>query len=158
DQSATLVVAASWVQVAPPSLLLKTPPPVVPPPLIWSPVPAYILLESTGLIISVLTTMFAIKSLTGSQETPPLLLFQMPPPAVPSQICPLGANWGWKTIAFTAPPILPGPIHVQLSREMPAPAGRTPLWALRIRAIWARARIRPSAGMTPCSSCSNACQ
>ncbi len=64
DQSAALV-AGNCVQVSPPSVLLKMPAPrnVLPPE--PPPVPAYIVLESPGLIAIALTARFAMKSFAG---------------------------------------------------------------------------------------------
>src|SRR5688500_15004621 len=71
-----------------------------------------------GCITRAETARFAMKSLTGCQEVPPLVVLQIPPETLPTHI------WfgfvGWITIERIRPPILPGPSQVQSPGDTPA--------------------------------------
>ena len=125
-----------------------------------SPVPAYMMLEFVGSITIDETARLAMKSLTGPHETPALAEYQMPPETLPTHI--LFALVGSITIERIRPPIFPGPNHCQSPGAIAAtsiPFGFPAALALfcsaaRITFICSRAFCSPSAGITPCSSCS----
>src|SRR3954453_13950131 len=70
------------------------------------------------------TLRLAMKSASGAQLVPPLVVFQTPPATAPSHMM-LGFV-GWITIERVRPPMLPGPRHFQaevLSPAVPGGAG-----------------------------------
>ena len=77
-----------------------------------SPVPAYRVVGVRGSIAMHPMAMLAMKSSMGNHCAPPSTVRQMPPPAVPIHIV---KGWlGCTTTARVRPPMLPGPIEVQL--------------------------------------------
>ena len=62
-----------------------------------------------------------MKSLSGAQLAPPLVVFQMPPPTLPAQSV-LGSV-GCTTMERMRPPMLPGPSQVQPPGCIPATLG-----------------------------------
>src|SRR5919197_4930866 len=85
---------------------------------------------SDGLIAIVVTAMFARKSLSGNQEAPPFVVFQMPPATAAAYIT-LGLV-GSMTSARVRPPTLPGPSACQvpstpLVEALPSPAPPPPV-------------------------------
>src|SRR6185503_12314158 len=70
------------------------------------------------------TAMFARKSLSGSHDVPPLVVFQTPP-ATPAAYITLGLT-GSMTNARVRPPTLPGPSDCQVPSAPPVEALPSP--------------------------------
>src|SRR5258707_15675211 len=119
DQS-DAAVAASCVHVEPPSVLLKIPAPRNRLPPAPPPVPAYIKFVSVGLMAIALTTRLARKSSTGAHDSPPLVVFQMPPPGLLIQI--RFGSAGWARLVVMRAPLFPGPGQGQELRPIPPPS------------------------------------
>ena len=83
-----------------------------------SPVPAYMTAGFVGVNTTDVTARLVMKSLTGDQLAPPLVVFQMPPPTLPANI--VFASLGWMAIERTRPPTLLGPINVHFDDVIPA--------------------------------------
>src|SRR5215217_9603675 len=76
------------------------------------------------------TAMFARKSLSGSHDVPPLVVFQMPPETAAAYIT--SGLVGSMSNARVRPPTLPGPIACQVPRAplvegLPSPAPAPPV-------------------------------
>ena len=114
-------MAGSTAQVTP-SVVAKIPLPWMASPFPNpSPVPAYIVLGSAGLIAMHAQARLPRKSSTAAQVAPPFWVCHTPPPAAAAHIR-LGVP-GSMTMPLTLPPILPGPSHFQAASVSPASPG-----------------------------------